>query len=114
MLMKAKKIDKPKRPPVELTREEIELVDYIKFHELTLVSYERLWATLMACKHVLERGIPGDFVECGVWRGGNAMLAAEVFRMHQVTDRKVWVDEVERPLSDVIVEMEGQHHALHQ
>jgi O-methyltransferase len=81
----------PKRLPVEFSKEENELVEYIKSNELTLVSYERLWATLMACKHAIEQGIDGDFVECGVWRGGNALLAAEIFRMYKAHDRKVYM-----------------------
>src|SRR5574340_1031807 len=34
----------------------------------------------MSCHYVIDQRIPGDFVECGVWRGGNAILAADVFR----------------------------------
>ena len=34
--------------------------------------------------------IPGDFVECGVWRGGNCMLmATELQKMGQ--NRKIWL-----------------------
>ena len=33
----------------------------------------------MACRYVAERNISGDFVECGVWRGGNSIIAAAVF-----------------------------------
>lgn len=34
----------------------------------------------MACRYVVDAGIPGDFVECGVWRGGNAIIAASIFK----------------------------------
>ena len=90
MVAKPAKPPAPKRPPVEFSRQENELVEFIMENQLTLVSYERLWATLMACKHVIQRQIAGDFVECGVWRGGNALLAAEVFRLHG-DDRKVYM-----------------------
>ncbi|MHA6495438.1 TylF/MycF/NovP-related O-methyltransferase [Pseudomonas borbori] len=81
---------KPIKMPVELSKEEQEIVSYVMNNGLTLVSYERLWATLMACKHAIERNIEGDFVECGVWRGGNALLAAAMFKLHKVT-RKVYM-----------------------
>lgn len=47
-----------------------------------MASDERLFTTMLACKHVVERGIEGDFLECGVWRGGNAVLAAAIFRLY--------------------------------
>jgi hypothetical protein len=39
----------------------------------------------------LAHGIPGDFVECGVWRGGSSFLMAELLRRAGVRDRKVWL-----------------------
>ncbi len=41
----------------------------------TMTSLPALWATAQAVEHVVERGIEGDFVECGVWRGGNIIMA---------------------------------------
>jgi len=75
------------RYPTELTREDREIVDYVKSRRLTSVEEPRLWATVMACKYVVERGIEGDFVECGVWRGGLALAAAAVFRRHRSARR---------------------------
>jgi len=40
---------------------------------------------------VLAEGVPGDLVECGVWRGGAAFLMAGLLRAAGVTDRKVWL-----------------------
>lgn len=42
----------------------------------TMVSVERAFAAYEAVRHVVRSGIPGAIVECGVWRGGLAMLAA--------------------------------------
>jgi hypothetical protein len=76
--------------PVELTPEERDIIEHVKSNNLTMVSYERLWTTLMACKYAIEQKIEGDFVECGVWRGGNAMVAAELFKLYGVA-KKVWL-----------------------
>ena len=38
-------------------------------------GFKRLAATWRACEDVDKRNVPGDFVECGVWRGGNVMVA---------------------------------------
>jgi O-methyltransferase len=39
-----------------------------------MASVERMYALYTAVNHVLDNGIAGDFVECGEWRGGSAML----------------------------------------
>lgn len=44
----------------------------------------------MACKHAIKSNIDGDFVECGVWRGGNAIVAAAIFELYGAK-RNVWL-----------------------
>ena len=68
-----------------------ELLKVILERKLTMVSPERLAATALACEYVIRESIPGDFVECGVWRGGNSILANEVFRKLNAVDRNVWL-----------------------
>lgn len=46
-----------------------------QFSPFTMTSVERQWALVKAVKYVDAEKIPGDFVECGVWRGGNVMIA---------------------------------------
>lgn len=76
--------------PVEFSKDEVELYEYVYGNQLTMVSAENLFTTMMACKHVIERSIEGDFVECGVWRGGNAIAAAGLFKLHGV-DKKIYL-----------------------
>ncbi len=70
--------------PVEFSNDEIELYNYVYSNRLTMSSAECLYTTIMACKHVIENSIDGDFVECGVWRGGNAIAAAGMFKLYAV------------------------------
>jgi hypothetical protein len=42
----------------------------------TMTSFERMYALFKAIEYIELAGIPGDIVECGVWRGGSMMLAA--------------------------------------
>jgi O-methyltransferase len=79
-LVKLGKRPRPIEFPVELDQADREILEFVLDNELTMVSRERLFATLMACRHVCDEGVEGDFVECGVWRGGNSLLAADVFR----------------------------------
>ena len=74
--------NRKKKYPIELTEDEKKLIDYVVENNLTRVSRERLFATLMSCKYVLQNNLDGDFVECGVWRGGNSIIAAGIFKMY--------------------------------
>jgi hypothetical protein len=74
--------DKPKTTldfPVEFDEGDRRIVGRVIARKLSMTSRERLFATLLACRHVASADIAGDFVECGVWRGGNALIAADVF-----------------------------------
>jgi O-methyltransferase len=42
----------------------------------TMTSAERMFALYQAIKYIEAAGIPGDVLECGVWRGGSSRLAA--------------------------------------
>jgi O-methyltransferase len=42
----------------------------------TMTSVERLYALYNAVEYVVKADISGDFVECGVWRGGSLMMMA--------------------------------------
>lgn len=76
--------------PVEISNSDRKVFRYVRDNNLSTSSNERLFATIMACRHVAERGIQGDFVECGVWRGGNSIIAADIFKS-LASNRKVWL-----------------------
>jgi O-methyltransferase len=55
----------------------------------TMTSVEALFALYTGVSYVLDRNIPGDFVECGVWRGGSSLLVALLLQQKGISDRKV-------------------------
>lgn len=57
----------------------------------TLASVERTYALHRAILHAVAAGIPGDVVECGVWRGGSAMAAALALMDAKDRDRRIWL-----------------------
>lgn len=61
---------------------------YNKVKAYSMVSKERLYATYQAVKFVEANNIPGDLVECGVWKGGNTMLMALAL---QSTNRTIYL-----------------------
>ncbi len=42
----------------------------------TMTSTERIHALVQAVKYIVRNDIPGDLVECGVWKGGSVMAMA--------------------------------------
>jgi O-methyltransferase len=46
----------------------------------TMTSIERIESLLNAVRYIVEHDIPGDIVECGVWRGGSMMAVAHMLR----------------------------------
>ena len=76
--------------PVEFDKADVEIIDYVMTNKLTKTSIERVVATINACKHAVQAQVEGDFVECGVWRGGNAIAAKKTFE-RLGSDKKVYL-----------------------
>lgn len=62
-----------------------------KVRPFTMHSEDRLIALGNLTRFVLTEGIPGEFVECGVWRGGTSFLMADLLRRRGAHGRKVWM-----------------------
>lgn len=57
----------------------------------TMIGIPRLDNLQYCVETVLNEGIPGDFIEAGVWRGGACIFMRGILKAHGVTDRRVWV-----------------------
>jgi hypothetical protein len=57
----------------------------------TMIGRPRLDNLQYCVEDVLERGVPGDLLEAGVWRGGACILMRGILKAHDVRDRAVWV-----------------------
>lgn len=56
----------------------------------TLLGQQRLNNLQWCIEDVLKRGVPGDLIETGVWRGGACILMRAILKARGVRDRKVW------------------------
>src|SRR5712692_8861439 len=54
--------------------------------KFTMTSVERLFSLYKAVQYVVKSELPGDFAECGVWRGGSMMLVAHT--LNRLGDRR--------------------------
>jgi hypothetical protein len=76
-----------------------------------MTSPERLHALVTAVEHVTRAGIPGDFVECGVWKGGSMMAVARTLLKRGCSDRTLWLFDTfdgMPPPSDVDCDLHGR------
>jgi len=64
---------------------------YRKCKDKTMTSKERMFALHESVKYIINNGIPGDFVECGVWRGGSTMMIAHTLLKMGVSDRTIYL-----------------------
>lgn len=65
----------------------------------SMTSVERMYSLWQAVGHIERLQVPGAFVECGVWRGGSAMLAAMRFR-ELGAERDLWLYDTFEGMSD--------------
>lgn len=61
--------------PTDFEPFHIEIIKAVKPY--TMTSIERLFGLIEAVKYIVEKGIEGDIVECGVWKGGSMLAVAE-------------------------------------
>lgn len=64
---------------------------FTRCQEYTMTSWERLYSLHSAVKYLMRAEVPGDFVECGVWRGGSMMMVALTLMSLGRTDRQLFL-----------------------
>ena len=57
----------------------------------TMIGNLRMKNILALAKNVIERQVPGDFIETGVWRGGACIFMRAILKAWDIKDRTVWV-----------------------
>lgn len=64
---------------------------YEKCKNYTMTSRERMYALYQAVKYIIKNNIAGEFVECGVYKGGSTMLIAYTLLSLKETRRKIYL-----------------------
>lgn len=93
--------------------------EFLELHELcrqeTMTSLERMYALWSATRYIVDNELPGDFVECGVWRGGSVMLMAATLLRLGDPSRDLWLYDTFRgmtaPTGDDVQAMSGRSAA---
>jgi len=75
--------------PRDFKEDEIDIIRQVRPY--TLTSNERLYTLVHAVRYLVKNNIPGDIVECGVWKGGSIMAAIKVFQGLNDTSRSMYL-----------------------
>lgn len=85
---------------------------YDRCKEMTMTSEARMYALYIATQYVIKSNIPGDVVECGVWKGGSTMLAALTMLSLKNTEKSIYMYDTFSGMSkptDADIDYEGTH-----
>ena len=72
----------------EFYRNELEIINSVKPY--TYTTRERIFALIEAVRYVIKNNIPGDFVECGVWKGGSVMAMMKTL-LEVASEREIYL-----------------------
>lgn len=95
--------------PPDFNADEIETIAMVSAYSMT--SPERLYSLIHAVSYVVKAGIPGDIVECGVWRGGSMMAVARTLIKLNKRDMNLWLYDTFEGMTkptDMDVSYDGQ------
>ena len=73
---------------------------YEECREYTMTSTERMYALYKSVEYVVNLKIPGDFVECGVWKGGSSMIIARTLLKMKEKNSKIYLYDTYEGLSE--------------
>jgi len=66
----------------------------------TMTSAERIYSLIEAVKYIERNNIPGDIVECGVWKGGSMMAVAEALMYLNSMKRRLYLYDTYEGMSE--------------
>ncbi len=79
----------------------MKLDDFINIVKpFTMTSVERITGLYYSLEHIRINKIEGDFVECGVWKGGNVLGILEYLTKHNMTKNNVWLYDTFEGMTD--------------
>jgi O-methyltransferase len=67
----------------------LEICELVKPY--TMTGRDKTVALVHAARHIARTGLAGDFVECGVWRGGSVHAIARTLAKEGVVDRDLYL-----------------------
>ena len=88
-LLEKRRRESLQRQLPDATTPQLEIIESVQ--TLTMTSPERILALCNAVDYLNKNQIVGDFVECGVWRGGSMAAAARTLLAGGDSSRQLWM-----------------------
>jgi O-methyltransferase len=85
--------------PVDFKSPEFDSI-YNQVKGKTYTSPEAVFSLISSVEYVIRNNIKGDFVECGVWKGGSAMVMAMALQSLGKSDRKLYLYDTFEGMSE--------------
>ncbi|WP_214072039.1 TylF/MycF/NovP-related O-methyltransferase [Mucilaginibacter sp. dw_454] len=73
---------------------------YKKVKPYTMTTPERIASLVNAVNYLVKNKIEGDFVECGVWRGGSTMAAIDTLLKNGDKSREIYLYDTYEGMSE--------------
>lgn len=73
---------------------------YHRVKPYTMTTPERIASLVNAVNYLVKNNIEGDFVECGVWRGGSTMAAIDTLIKAKDTTREIYLYDTFEGMSE--------------
>tara|TARA_Y100001970_G_C14121121_1_gene796348 strand:+ start:335 stop:1105 length:771 start_codon:yes stop_codon:yes gene_type:complete len=72
-----------------------------KISEIALSSVANQWSIIQSLKHIKEKNIPGEVVECGVYKGGSLILICLIAQMLELKKEIIGYDTFENGFDSI-------------
>ena len=101
---KEPKVENQIEIPVEQQFPDIVEKDFWELYHLckpyTMTSLERLYSLYKAVNYTIQNNIEGDFVECGVWKGGSALMIGKMLALKNIQNKKIFLYDTYEGMSE--------------
>lgn len=85
-------------PEIYLAEQDVDILSdtefmalYEKCKHYTMTSIQAMYALYKSTQYMVQTGLEGDVVECGVWRGGSMMMCALTLMGIGAADRNIYL-----------------------
>jgi hypothetical protein len=75
--------------PSDFAYDHIDIIRLVQ--PFTMTGPESLYSLIQGAKHIIQNNVPGDIVECGVWRGGSMMAVAHTLLRLNHTEKTLFL-----------------------